>query len=321
MVVTTTRDLISAATERMRHADVPSPLADAETLLAHVTGRPRATLRLAGEVVPDQEADRFWHLVEQRSARIPLQHLTGRAAFRRLEVNVGPGVFIPRPETELMVDDVLAHLRQVRAGDGPAPDGGPLMVDLCTGSGALALSLALEAPGSHVVAVDVSPEALAWADRSVSEHAQDLAGVGSTVQLVAADATCVADPGHPLAGLRGRAQVVVSNPPYIPEHAVPRQPEVRDHDPALALYGGSAGLDVVRPLVAQAAALLRPGGLLLVEHADVQGEDAEHAGVPGLLRRAEDADGQPVWQDVVDHCDLTGLPRYTSTVRAGAASR
>lgn len=311
-------------------------MVDAELLLAHVTGRDRGLLRMSGTDVSADEQARFDELLGQRAARVPLQHLTGRAPFRHLELQVGPGVFIPRPETELVVDHVLRFL----AGD-PSPaddrhhpsradDPGPVVVDLCTGSGALAISIATERPGSRVVAVEVSPSAVEWARANVADHSALLARAGSVVDLISADATTVAAPGAPLESMRGRADVVVSNPPYVPDSALPREPEVRDHDPGRALYGGPDGLEVVRPLAEQAAALLRPGGLLLIEHADVQGEDAGPAGVPGVLRgqveeqpsagsgahRAEDGAGEvPVWHEVTDHLDLAGKPRITSAVR------
>ena len=328
----TARALLADATERLRRAGVPSPEVDAELLLAHVSGQPRAIVRMAGDV-PGVHVATFEELVTRRAARIPLQHLTGRAPFRYLELSVGPGVFVPRPETELAVDLVRAHLA------GPEfterPDGGLLLVDRCTGSGALALSLATELgtwwahagratvrrhrrPATRVVAVEMSPEALGWAARNVTGHAEALAAADSEVELIAADATTAADPGGPLAGLRGRVHVVVTNPPYVPDTAVPRDPEVREHDPALALFGGPDGLHVIRGLVRQAAALLHPGGLLVIEHADVQGEDAGPHGVPGLLRAQRDpSDGRPPWRDVHDHLDLTGLPRFTSALRCG----
>ena len=325
-----TRALLAAAVERLAASGVPSPRVDAELLLAHVTGRDRGLLRMAGTNVSEDEAARFDELLGQRAARIPLQHLTGRAPFRHLELRVGPGVFIPRPETELVVDHVLRFL----AGDPHDPsraDGpGPVVVDLCTGSAALAISIATERPGSRVVAVEVSPSAVEWARANVADQSAQLARAGSVVDLIAADATTVAAPGEPLESMRGRADVVVSNPPYVPDSALPREPEVRDHDPGRALYGGPDGLDVVRPLAEQAAALLRPGGLLLIEHADAQGEDAGPAGVPGVLRgQFEDyplsgsgcspADGGgvevPVWHAVTDHLDLAGKPRITSAVR------
>jgi release factor glutamine methyltransferase len=314
--VPSARALLARASAELAQAGVATPQVDAELLLAHVTGRPRLTLGMVGEVPPEQE-HAFAALIERRVAREPLQHLVGVAPFRHLMLMVGPGVFVPRPETELLVDAVLAHLRgSIRAGRGPAvgapaeswtggslpgspPAGssparapaGPVLVDLCTGSAAIALSLASEMPGARVHAVELSEDALAWARRNVAEHSGAVRAAGSELLLVPADATDVAEPGAALAELAGTVDVVVTNPPYVPDAAVPREPEVRDHDPHLALFGGPDGLDVIRPLARQAALLLRPGGLLLVEHADAQGEGAGPLGVPGLLRSLPD----PQW--------------------------
>ena len=329
-----TRELLASATEQLAAAGVPTPDVDAELLLAHVTGRPRALLRMASGTVTGEQSGAYASLVARRAERIPLQHLTGLAPFRHLELHVGPGVFIPRPETELMVD----HVREFA---GTQSGSGLLVVDLCAGSGALTLSIATELPGSRVIAVELSPEAAAWARRNIAGHAQQLAAAGSVVELHEADATRVAAAGSPLDGLRGTVDVVVTNPPYVPDAAIPREPEVRDHDPGVALYGGPDGLDIVRPLAEQAALLLRPGGLLLVEHADAQGEDAGESGVPFVLRSQPEPAGsdpaQPAgargvagpdptvppdtadrhaWTHVTDHLDLAGRPRHTWAIRS-----
>lgn len=308
------RDLLAAATDALTRAGVAAPSVDAELLLAHVTGRPRALLRLAGSPVSPQQGQRFVDLVAQRARRVPLQHLTGRAPFRHLDLHVGPGVFIPRPETELIVDEVIRSAGSRRAG------GRLSVVDLCSGSAALALSIGTEIPDADVVAVELSPQALAWAGRNLEEAAGRLEALGSTVSLLAGDARWVGQADGPLGGLRGTVDVVVANPPYVPRAAVPLEPEVRDHDPALALYGGEDGLDVIRALAVQAALLLRPGGLFVVEHADVQGEAAGPHGVPALLRAqrhpgAGTAD-PPVWGAVHDLLDLAGRPRHTSATLA-----
>jgi release factor glutamine methyltransferase len=344
--VESTRELLASAAARLAGAGVPTPEVDAELLLAHVTGRPRALLRMAGGTVTDEQSATYAALVARRVRRIPLQHLTGLAPFRHLELHVGPGVFIPRPETELMVDHVqefAAHSGGRRGGVGSEgipigpprlgesrAAGGLLVVDLCSGSGALALAIATELPGSRVIAVELSPEAATWARRNIAGHAQQLATAGSVVELHEADATCVASVGGPLHAVRGTVDVVVTNPPYVPDAAIPREPEVRDHDPGVALYGGPDGLQVVRPLAEQAALLLRPGGLLLVEHADVQGQDAGESGVPSVLRSQPEpvpdpdaalttrSDAPPpcAWAHVTDHLDLAGRPRHTAAIRA-----
>jgi release factor glutamine methyltransferase len=194
-----------------------------------------------------------------------------------------------------------------------------VLVDLCTGSGALALALATEVPGSTVHAVERSAEALAWARRNADEHEPAVRARGSTCTLLDGDATTCAGADGPLAHLAGTVDVVVTNPPYVPDDAVPREPEVRDHDPHLALFGGPDGLAVVRPVAEQAVRLLRPGGLLLVEHADAQGEAAGALGVPGVLRAQRDPDdpAAPAWRDVADHDDLAGRPRVTAALRVG----
>ncbi len=344
-----TRELLHRAAGSLREAGVPTPEVDAELLLAHVTGRQRALLRMAGSSVSPEDSAVFAGLVSSRARRIPLQHLTGLAPFRHLELRVGPGVFIPRPETELMVDHVLGFLeerhseKQERGIPAQEPDTatpasgtpatgsgragtlgatrqgvpGAVVVDLCTGSAALALSIATEVPGSRVVAVELAPSALEWARVNLAGQAAAVAAADSTVEIVAADATVVAGPGGVLEPLRGWVDIVVTNPPYVPDGAVPREAEVRDHDPGLALYGGPDGLDVVRQLAVQAALLLRPGGLLVVEHADVQGEAAGESGVPGVLRAADGAS----WTAVTDHLDFAGRPRHTSARRAPDGGR
>lgn len=346
--MTDARLLLDRAALRLAGAGVPSAVVDAELLLAHVTGRPRGMLRIVEQGVPADQEAHFAELVTLRASRVPLQHIVGRAPFRHLELRVGAGVFIPRPETELMVDHVLRFDSAHRDVPGPADLGARrepvdsvadlVVVDLCTGSGALALSLATERAGSRVFAVEVSEEAATWAAANIQDHAGGLKAAGSTVRLIRGDATRVADPGGALAGMRGRVDVVVTNPPYVPQDAVPREPEVRDHDPALALYGGPDGLAVIRRLAAQAAILLRPGGLVIIEHADCQGSQAGLLGVPGVLHaqrepmlpadprsarrtghhtapRAPAGRGSP-WLGIVDHLDLAGRPRHTAAVRA-----
>ena len=290
--MTSLRAEVDRAAAALDAADVPSPRTDAALLAGHALGVGRAEIErrlLLGGDIDDAAVARLEGLVAERATRVPLQHLTGTAPFRRLELQVGPGVFVPRPETEGAVDHVLAELAGAEA---------PVVVDLCAGSGALALAVADELPGAVVTAVEVSDLALAWAARNV-------AATGLPVDLVAADAT--ADPAgvEGLAELVGRVDAVVSNPPYIPVGMVPLEPEVAEHDPDLALYGGSEdGQAVPLAVAVTASRMLRPGGLLVMEHAEGQGK---------ALPRALAATG--VWEDVTDHPDLTGRPRTTTARR------
>nr|WP_277628116.1 peptide chain release factor N(5)-glutamine methyltransferase [Arsenicicoccus dermatophilus] len=299
------RGAVRAATARLAAADVPSPAVDAAHLAAHVLGcGPGEVQRrmLLGAALTDEQRQRYAELVDHRVARVPLQHLTGRAGFRRLELSVGPGTFVPRPETELSVELVLGELDVLGSADPDAADPARTVVDLCTGSGAIALAVRDERPATRVLAVELSERAARRARHNATTLDLD-------VTVIHADAT--GDPRTasdlaPLRDLVGGVDVVVSNPPYIPLGAVPRDPEVRDHDPDLALYGGSAeGLAIPLAVARTAAALLRPGGLLVMEHADSQGET-----LPAALR----AGG---WLDVCDHRDLAGRPRVTTARRSG----
>jgi release factor glutamine methyltransferase len=269
------RPLLRSAVEVLAAAGVASPAYDADELLAHVLGLPRSRLALVDEV--DEEAgERFRALVSRRAAREPLQHLTGVAGFRHVELAVGPGVFVPRPETEL-----LAGWAVERAHELPEP----VVVDLCTGSGAIARALADEAPHARVHAVELDESALAWAERNLAGTGVDLRH-GSMADAVDDLVGCV--------------DVVVCNPPYVPLEAWESvTPEARDHDPHLALFSGDDGLDALRLLERTAHRLLRPGGVVGAEHADVQGSSA-----PGVFRRT----GR--WREVEDHRDLAGRPRF-----------
>ena len=253
---------LRAASARLAAAGVPSARVDAELLAAHLLGTDRSGVQLGalrGDAAPDGLAE----LVSARARRVPLQHLTGRAAFRRLEVAVGPGVFVPRPETEQVAGVAIDEAAAVVALRGRA-----VVADLCAGSAAIALAVADEVPGALVHAVELDSDAYAWAARNVSACA-----AGTRVHLVRGDARTA------LADLDASLDVVVSNPPYIPPGAVPIDPEVHEHDPEVALYGlGPDGLTVPRGVLAAAARLLRPGGLLVMEHAEVQA-DAVRAAV------------------------------------------
>ncbi len=309
----TVRDVLFDAEHRLAAVGVPSPSVDAALIVAHAVGTTRTRLFLQEEVTEEQKV-RVEQLLTRRLSRVPLQHLLGVAPFRRIELEVGPGVFIPRPETELVAEAAIRALTDL-------PTDGRIAVDLCAGSGAIAISLGVEVFDARISAVELGDEAVEWTRRNVRAHEPRIDEHRSRVDVVHADATTVADEGGPLAGLVGRVGVVVSNPPYIPARMIPRDPEVRDHEPALALYGGDDGLDVVRGIVRTAALLLAPGGLLVVEHADVQGPAAGAAGVPGVVaacgadaRLAARLDlevGAPLFTQVVDRIDLTGLPRFT----------
>ena len=276
------RGLLAEAAGRLEAAGVGSPRVDAELLLCHVLAVPRSRLPLA-EDVDDDAAARYRELVERRASRLPLQHLTGTAPFRHLEIPVGRGVFVPRPETELLVDAVLPHLRR-------RPE--PVAVDLCSGSGALALAIADEVPCARVVAVERPGPAAEWLERNVR---------GSRVEPVIGD---VADPGL-LAELAARVDAVVCNPPYVPG-AADVAPEVL-HDPDVAVFAGLDGLAVIPHVLARAAALLRPGGVLAMEH-----DDTQEQVVPELLAAAG------LWRDVAGHRDLAGRPRYVAATRGDA---
>ena len=290
--------VLRLASARLARAGVASAAADARTLLGHAWGRDGGRVmhaQIMREPLPAPVAVDFAALVAARERRAPLQHLTGVAPFRGIELRVGPGVFVPRPETELLVDLVLTAARGMAA---------PVVVDLCTGSGAIALAVKHELPAARVSAVELSPPAHAWAARN-----RDLLGLDVDLRL--GDAT------NAFADLAGRVDVVVSNPPYIPDRMVPVDPEVRDHDPAVALYGGSEdGLRIPLAVARRAARLLRPGGTLVMEHADSQGDS-----LPAALRAMTlpaDATAPPprAWTQVRDVADLAGRPRHTLAIRA-----
>ncbi len=276
-------ELLRDARRRLTVAAVPSPDADAVQLAAYLLGTTPGDVRaraVRGEQVRPHQADQFAWLVGERAERVPLQHLTGTAPFRTLELSVGPGVFTPRPETEVVAGIAIDEAGRLAA---------PVVVDLCTGSGAIAVAVAVEVPAAHVVAVELDVFAYSFATGNVREFAPD-------VDLRLGDAVR-ADTGL-LADLAGQVDVVVANPPYIPPGMEPVDPEVAEHEPPIALYGGGDdGLAVPRGVVASAAGLLRPGGLLVMEHADAQGP-ATRALVAG-----------PGWGDVRTVEDLTGRPR------------
>ena len=271
------RDLLARATRELREAGVASPEHDASELLAHVLGTTRGQLVLVDEV-PEERAGQYAALVARRVRREPLQHLTGVAWFRHVELRVGPGVFVPRPETELLAGWAI---------DQAAGIDSPVLVDLCTGSGAVAKALADEVPAAAVHAVELDEAAHAWAARNLE---------GTGVDLRQGDMATAFD------DLAGTVDVVTCNPPYIPLDAWESvAPEARDHDPHLALFSGDDGLDALRVLEARAALLLRPGGVVGAEHADQQGESA-----PAVFAATAR------WTEIRDHRDLAGRPRFVT---------
>ena len=278
---------VEAAVGVLHAAGVVSPRVDAELMLGHLLGLSRGQIQakvvMDAELGPDILAQ-FTEMVERRAAREPLQHITGRAPFRSMELEIGPGAFVPRPETEQVAQFAIDALR---AAGTPNPIG----VDLGTGSGAIALAMATEVPHARVFGVENSPEAFIWARRNQRGTGADNATI---VFIDLADA---------LPERNGTVDVVISNPPYIPLGAIPRDPEVRLFDPEHALYGGEDGLDVVHAVSATAQRLLYSGGTLVIEHGELQG-----AAIAELLR----ADG---WNAVATHRDLVGRDRATTALR------
>jgi release factor glutamine methyltransferase len=284
-------DEIAIATARLAEAGVESPRTDAELIAARLHGVARGALHL----VPDAGFDpRFWDDVARREAREPLQHITGVAYFRYLELAVGSGVFVPRQETEVMTGWAIDRLAAMDVAE-------PVVADLGTGSGAIALSIAQEVPRAVVHAVEADPLARQWAERNIASVATASPHTAGRVILHAGDFASA------LPEFDGQLDLVVSNPPYIPVGAwVP--PEVGEYDPATALWGGADGLDAVRVIEATARRLLRPGGLLAVEHGAQQG-----AAVYWVF--AEESG----WRDTRNNADLVGRDRFVTTARAWGA--
>ncbi|WP_315551585.1 peptide chain release factor N(5)-glutamine methyltransferase [Microbacterium aurum] len=283
--------LLRAATDTLAAAGVPTPDVDAELVAGHVFGLSRGELAAAslrGDAAGDGGRDAgdlaaFAELIERRAAREPLQHLTGTAPFRHLELRVGPGVFVPRPETEMVAQLAIDALRATA-------DAEPIAVDLGTGSGAIALAMATEVRHARVHAAENSVDAFIWAK-------ENFARIAPHARLAFIDLA------EAFGELDGTVSVLVSNPPYVPDAAIPRDPEVRFWDPPAALYGGADGLDVVRTLSRVGLRLLRPGGTLVIEHGEWQGEP---------IRELLAADG---WRATATHPDLTTRDRATTGIR------
>ncbi|WP_370449170.1 peptide chain release factor N(5)-glutamine methyltransferase [Cryobacterium sp. TMT1-66-1] len=267
-------------------AGITDPEVDADLLIGHVLGQSRGEVQAGSFLnrpVSQADAATIIALLARRSEREPLQHITGRAPFRSLSLNVGLGVFVPRPETEQVAQFAIDALRSM-------PDPEPIGIDLGTGSGAIALALATEVPHARIFAIENSPEAFPWTTRNFDE-------VG------AANATLAfGDLADAFVELDGTVAVVISNPPYIPADAIPRDPEVRLFDPAQALFGGPDGLDVVRSVSATGLRLLRAGGVLVIEHGELQG---------AAIRQLLAADG---WRAPATHRDYTSRDRATTAL-------
>lgn len=280
---------LAAATELLRAAGVPSPAADAVLLAAHALGEVSPGQAQAAALRGDPTPAHFMDLVAQRAERVPLQWITGHCDFASVTLKVGPGVFVPRPETEALVAEVLTQIIANYPDNHSLDGAGLTVVDLCAGSGAVACALADRLPAARVYAVELSQTAIGWTRRNAEQY----------------DVTVIhADAGSQLPLPPGQVDVVVANPPYIPPHAIPTDPEVYRHDPHEALYGGGPdGLAVPAAVVRQAQQLLRPGGLFAMEHANTQ-QDA----VLTML-------ATPSWQHAQGHRDLPGQPRFVTARR------
>lgn len=279
--------VLTHVTRALEAAGIFDAEVDAQWLVGHVLGLGRGEVQAAaitGRSLSATELSALEPLARRRAAREPLQHITGIAAFRQLFLRVGPGVFVPRPETEGVAQLAIDALRAVAS---PAPIG----VDLGTGSGAIALAMASEVPNARIFAAENSAAAFVWTQQNFDA-------------IAAPNATLVfADLADAFAELDGTVDVVISNPPYVPDAAIPRDPEVRLYDPPAALYGGADGLDVVRVLSVTAQRLLRAGGVLVIEHGELQGR---------AIREILAADG---WRATATHPDLTMRDRATTALR------
>jgi release factor glutamine methyltransferase len=259
---------------------------DAEILFAHLLGLTRMelhnpiALERALAEISDESAivDGYAQLVQRRCNHEPVQYLTGTAGFRNLDLAVGPGVLVPRPETEGLVEEVLKHIANL---PGPVS-----VIDLGAGSGAMAISIATEAPNTHVIAVEKSSDAIEWLKQNVAFYDE-------SIRIVQGDVADVLD------GVK--CDVVVANPPYVPD-SQPLPKDVATFEPAIALFGGSNGLEIPKRFIAAAARLLKVGGLLAIEHTETQGES-----IANLLSAN--------FTQISLHLDLTGRPRWTSAIR------
>jgi release factor glutamine methyltransferase len=283
----TIADARDGAIAELARAGVPDPEVDADLLIGFVLGVGRGrvqALAITEAALTEADDTALGELIARRASREPLQHITGLAPFRTLELAVGPGVFVPRPETEQVAQIAIDALRVVASPE-------PFAVDLGTGSGAIALAMAREVPHARVIGVENSPAAFVWTRRNF-----DAVGAANARPVFA-------DLADALHEFDGQVDLVISNPPYIPDDAIPRDPEVRLFDPTHALYGGADGLDVVRAVSATARRLLHPGGVLVIEHGELQG---------GAMRDLLTADG---WHAISTHRDFTTRDRATTALR------
>lgn len=281
------RELIEHAAKRFQEAGIDSAMVDAELLAGHLLGLSRGGVQsemIRGAELDSDQVEKLTQMFGRRLSREPLQHITGFAFFRSLELEVGRGVFIPRPETEFVAQLAIDAL-------AAAPQENPIAVDLGTGSGAIALAMATEVPAAQIYAVEKSEAAFPFTSKNFAKYS------GTNAKLILGDLS------DAFTELDGTVWVVASNPPYIPSAAIPRDVEVKLFDPELALYGGEDGMDVMHKVSATAKRLLMPGGAVIVEHADSQGTQ-----VCELLL----ADG---WREVVSHQDLTGRDRAVTAIK------
>lgn len=293
--------VLDAAAARLARAGVDTARHDAKLLLAESAGRSLSDVDKAvlmddtfSQFAPSPEARGvFESMLGRRESREPLQHIVGHAPFRYLDLDVGPGVFVPRPETELVVQEAIDWITAHGLYS-------PRVVDLCAGSGAIGLAIATEVPGAQVWAVELDTQAAQWTRRNMHKVGERFPDLVANYHLEVADATCPVT----LATLDGTADVVISNPPYIPLTNVPQQPEVRDFDPDTALYGGSTdGMMIPERIIVRAAALVRKGGLFVMEHDITQGDRTV------AFARANG------FAEARTHADLTGRPRYLVATR------
>lgn len=272
-------EALEMATDELSSAGVVSPSIDSELLGCFVLGIGKAELTmltLSNQPFPENKIGEYFLAISRRVQREPLQHITGLAPFRHLELHVGPGVFIPRPETEQLVELALENIKTLTNAR---------VVDLCSGSGAIAIAITTELLGADVYSVELSHRAFSFLELNYQKYGLDIRKARNE------------DLGSAFDELLGKLDLVISNPPYIPDSAVPVDLEVQLHEPGLALYGGEDGLEVIRRISDRALDLLRPAGLLLMEHADSQAAAISEL----LLNRG--------WLEVTSRRDLAGKDR------------